>query len=854
MGRILSSGIFVFLSAFFAIAIGWNGDVWATEGLSRDKGVVEELRLTPVVLDEGEPEPMTTAEMDQVAHWLRSGSVSRASELLEARLDAATPQHCRQRVLTAVARVKNGRNTGVDALLESCKGHEPIQPHLDILAARAACGEGNIPLMYKRLWRVRKALGAEDAEILAHVQALEIRCLIEFRNPGVALKKVESFLSTFPEAPMHTEFELARIELLERLRRYDQAWSLATEFVIRYSKHPLKMPAEELLARLGDKKKKNKRPRRRSWKNRVDTVRHLVRHKQWEDVNVEINTLEAGLYNDEVPVDWVNSVEQIVLIYLRHRSAFERAENLVLRPNAERNTATWERVFSYRTARGDLEGAKRALKKIPMHRNVRQERLFALHLSFGAFREASGLARKILARRRRPGSTFLFKAALTEWLGGDLKLARDLLARCIVKGGDKRARFFHSMVLRDLGLPDEAKAGWEELVRLDPEGYYGIMAGSRLSELSSMPREVGAGALLPLGSNYLNEAFKTVEAMLPGEISVQAPQLTAPATTESLFAAAVEHFSVISPRLPRAYQAHLYGMSDVVQGELRTLAMELFRARRSRGSLRNYKKHTVGSTLDNRRPTRGVWGRTSKLRGPRMSRTQRRLEMKRIQAMFSAWTDPRFEALVRLLDAFDEPMLPRMYSLYKGGGRLGAALEFQKWAYPMPWRHATESAGREAGVPVVLLHAVMNIESAFYSRAVSRAGARGLFQIMPQTAMRLAYDLGEAPPNLDEMLTRDVSLRYGSQYLARLIDEFQGQIPLVLAGYNAGPHHVKNWLKQRGDIPLDVFVELIPFAQARGYVKKGIARLTSTLRVHSGTSGLYIPRIMDPNTAGQLDY
>jgi len=237
-----------------------------------------------------------------------------------------------------------------------------------------------------------------------------------------------------------------------------------------------------------------------------------------------------------------------------------------------------------------------------------------------------------------------------------------------------------------------------------------------------------------------------------------------------------------------------------------------------------------------------------------MSRAQRKLEMKRVHAMFSAWTDSRFEALVRLLDAFDEPMLPRMYSLYKGGGRLDAALEFQKWAYPMPWRHATESAGREAGVPVVLLHAVMNIESAFYSRAVSRAGARGLFQIMPQTAMRLAYDLGEAPPNLDEMLTRDVSLRYGSEYLARLIDEFQGQIPLVLAGYNAGPHHVKNWLKQRGNIPLDVFVELIPFAQARGYVKKGIARLTSTLRVHSATSGLYIPRVMDSNTAGQLDY
>jgi len=653
---------------------------------------------------------------------------------------------------------------------------------------------------------------------------------------------------------MYTEFEFARIELLERLKKFDHYWSLATEFMIRYSKHPLRAAAEELLARLGDRKSRSTKARKRSWKNRIDTVRHLVRHKQWEDVDAEIDTLEKGLYESEVPEEWIGAVESVVLVYLKHRSAFERAERLILRENATRTSATWERVVSYRSALGDLDGAKRALKKIPMHRNARQEREFALFLSFGRFSEAVGFSRKILARKRRPAQSFLFKAALAEWLGGDLNRAQGLLERCMKRKQDKRSRFFHAMVLRDLGETELALQSWQELALSDPEGYYGVMARSRLSELGLEPRDVGSSLLLPLHSNFLTTVFEDVASMVPGEISVEVLDLSEPMSTDRLFEESVGGFAEISPRLSRAHDAYRYGMFEVVQAELRTFAMELFRARRSRGNLRRYEQHTVGSTLDNRRPTRGIWGRKKKVKRKRLSRSERKQEIGRIKAMFSAWRDPRFEMVIRLLDTFDEPMLPRMYSLYNGGGRLDAEQNFQKWAYPMPWLHDTEVAGREAGVPVVLLHAVMNIESAFYSRAVSRAGARGLFQIMPQTAMRLAYDLGESPPNLDEMLTRDVSLRYGSQYLARLIDEFRGQIHLVLAGYNAGPHHVKKWLKQRGNIPLDVFVELIPFAQARGYVKKGIARLTSTLRVHSGTRGLYITRSLDPTTAGQLDY
>lgn len=98
-----------------------------------------------------------------------------------------------------------------------------------------------------------------------------------------------------------------------------------------------------------------------------------------------------------------------------------------------------------------------------------------------------------------------------------------------------------------------------------------------------------------------------------------------------------------------------------------------------------------------------------------------------------------------------------------------------------------------------LVHAVIKAESGFNPRAVSRKGALGMMQLLPQTARDLSV---RDPFNAEE------NIRGGSRYLRMMLDEFDGNVELALAAYNAGP----NAVKKHGGIP--------PYEETQSYVKK----------------------------------
>lgn len=98
-----------------------------------------------------------------------------------------------------------------------------------------------------------------------------------------------------------------------------------------------------------------------------------------------------------------------------------------------------------------------------------------------------------------------------------------------------------------------------------------------------------------------------------------------------------------------------------------------------------------------------------------------------------------------------------------------------------------------------LVRAIIQVESAFDDRAVSRKGAMGLMQLMPGTAR----DLSVADP-----FDPEHNIRGGTRYLRRLLDAFEEDLTLALAAYNAGPDAVRRW----GDIP--------PYRETRDYVRK----------------------------------
>lgn len=121
-------------------------------------------------------------------------------------------------------------------------------------------------------------------------------------------------------------------------------------------------------------------------------------------------------------------------------------------------------------------------------------------------------------------------------------------------------------------------------------------------------------------------------------------------------------------------------------------------------------------------------------------------------------------------------------------------------------------------------------ESAFHFEAVSSVGARGLMQLMPATAERVAKALNvvfKQRSNLETALTSDPNLnvKLGSAYLNDLVGDFNGSYVLAVAAYNAGPARVRRWLHDMGDPrspevdPID-WIESIPFPETRNYVQR----------------------------------
>ena len=129
-----------------------------------------------------------------------------------------------------------------------------------------------------------------------------------------------------------------------------------------------------------------------------------------------------------------------------------------------------------------------------------------------------------------------------------------------------------------------------------------------------------------------------------------------------------------------------------------------------------------------------------------------------------------------------------------------------------------------------LIFSVVRQESAFDQEAISRAGARGLMQLMPRTALKVSRQL--RIPYSRGRLTRDpaYNLRLGQAYLREMVAEYDGSLILALAAYNAGPIRVERWLRAYGDPGPNIYsaidwIESIPFTETRNYVQRVLENL-----------------------------
>ena len=101
--------------------------------------------------------------------------------------------------------------------------------------------------------------------------------------------------------------------------------------------------------------------------------------------------------------------------------------------------------------------------------------------------------------------------------------------------------------------------------------------------------------------------------------------------------------------------------------------------------------------------------------------------------------------------------------------------------------------------------------------AKSSSGALGVMQLMPSTAKLVANRLGIKYKSSGNLTETDLNIRLGTHYLGQMLRRFQNNRILASAAYNAGPGRVDKWLDP--SVPLDVWIEAIPFKETRSYVQ-----------------------------------
>jgi len=141
--------------------------------------------------------------------------------------------------------------------------------------------------------------------------------------------------------------------------------------------------------------------------------------------------------------------------------------------------------------------------------------------------------------------------------------------------------------------------------------------------------------------------------------------------------------------------------------------------------------------------------------------------------------------------------------------------------FPLAFEASVKKAAKKTGLKSAEIWSIIRQESAFNQQAFSYVGARGLMQLMPRTARKIARKLGMGKSS-PRLFSPDVNIRLGSTYLSDQKKRF-GNLALAAAAYNAGPHRVSRWLARTPFNAPEAWVEAIPFNETRRYVQQVMA-------------------------------
>jgi soluble lytic murein transglycosylase-like protein len=161
-------------------------------------------------------------------------------------------------------------------------------------------------------------------------------------------------------------------------------------------------------------------------------------------------------------------------------------------------------------------------------------------------------------------------------------------------------------------------------------------------------------------------------------------------------------------------------------------------------------------------------------------------------------------------------------------------LDARRMYYPMAYHDTVIKYAHANGLPPDLIFAMIRQESAFDTHARSWAGARGLMQLMPATGREVAHRIGLRYSS-SRLVDPDFSVRLGTAYFRRVMNMFEGNEELALAGYNGGPYRIKRlWSRAGPRRELDRFLENLTLEQSKTYVKRILIHQDSYRQLYPG--------------------
>lgn len=140
-------------------------------------------------------------------------------------------------------------------------------------------------------------------------------------------------------------------------------------------------------------------------------------------------------------------------------------------------------------------------------------------------------------------------------------------------------------------------------------------------------------------------------------------------------------------------------------------------------------------------------------------------------------------------------------------------------SYPLEYTDEIARNAQEYGIDPYLVAAVIRTESGFDPDAVSRAGARGLMQLMPETGSWIAEKLNVSEYSDASLFDPSTNIEFGCWYLRFLQDKFDGNRIMMTAAYNAGHNRVSEWILNESIAPAGDLTN-IPYEETSQYVQK----------------------------------